>query len=139
MEQDEIDKLNKEAIDILGYEKAPINFTSQVMDRILHETVQGTKKDNPIISLLGWLVIFIFCLLLFVGFWLMPSTQVPGKDLLTDSFINDWWTQYVKPFLNALLNSATQIKLIMLIGLAATFMLLADRFIGNKLAASKTS
>ena len=24
MEQDEIDKLNKEAIDILGYEKAPI-------------------------------------------------------------------------------------------------------------------
>ena len=109
------------------------------MDRILHETVLGTKKDNPIISLWGWLLIFIFCLLLFVGFWLMPSTQVPGKDLLTDSFINNWWMRYVKPFLNALLNSERKLNLLMLIGLAATFMLFADRFIGNKLAASKTS
>lgn len=138
MQQGEMDRLNKEAMDILGYEKPPDNFTSVIMDRIQRETLAGTVNDNPIIGRWGWILIIGVFILLFVGFWLAPSFQFTAKGLLSDAFINNWWMRYVKPSLSAVLMSGKQFGLLILIGISATFLLFADRLIGNKLAASKT-
>jgi hypothetical protein len=133
MEQEKVDLLNKEAIEILGYEKAPHNFTSLVMDRIQRETVHANSRNNPIIGRWSWLLIIIVFGTLVLGLWISSATQSPEYGFLADSFLNDWWTGYVNPVLNIILTSESQFGLVILIGITATALLFADRLLGTKL------
>jgi hypothetical protein len=133
MEQEKMDRLNKEALEILGYENAPDNFTALVMERIQNETVHAPGKDKPIIGRWGWLLIITVIVLLMLGFWFSSASQSPGNGLLADSFINDWWSRYIHPLLNTIIANGGQFGIVVLIGMTATFMLFADSLIGNKL------
>jgi hypothetical protein len=133
MEQDNIDRVNKEAFEILGLEKAPDNFTAQLMDKIQGETLQAVRKDNPIIGKWGWFVILLFFVVLLAGASFSAAALNQGNGLLSGSFLSEWSVRYIKPVLASVINGGGQLGLVVLIGMAATFLLFADRLIGNKL------
>lgn len=133
MEQEKMDYLNKEAIEILGYEKTPDNFTATVMDKIQAEKVPDAAMYNPIIGRWGWLLIFVLFILLIAGFTFLSPDQNQESTLLSDVFLKDWWTKYLHPALNALITTGSHLGLVILIGISATLLLFADRLVGHRL------
>jgi hypothetical protein len=133
MEQEKVDNINKEAIEILGYEKAPANFTSLVMDRIQRETVLAPTKDNPVIGKWGWLLIVLVFVLLLAVFWYLSPPQNQQNNYLADSFLKDWWVKYLHPGLNAILTAGSHFGRVVLIGISATILLFADTLLGNRI------
>jgi len=133
MEQEKLDHFNKEMIEILGFEKAPDNFTKVVMDRIGRETVPTRDSYIPIINKWGWLIIFFVFILFIAGYWFYAPAQSPNTALVDDSLIKDWWSRYLHPFLNFILSHGNQFQLVILIGITAISLLFADRMIENKL------
>ena len=133
MEQEKLDHFNKEMIEILGFEKAPDNFTKIVMDRIGRETVQTRASYTPIINKWGWLIICLVFILFVAGFWYSSPAQNPGASLPADSLLRDWWSRAAHPFINFILTLGNEFELMILIGITATSLLFADRFIGSKL------
>jgi hypothetical protein len=134
MEQENIDRFNKEAIEILGYEKAPDNFTAHIMEKIQMETIQAPGLQKPIISKWGWLLIMAVVAFVMIGIRLTSSSQSGENELIPISQINELWTRYIHPLFNTFLIHASQFGIIALIGITATFMLFADSLIGSILS-----
>jgi lysylphosphatidylglycerol synthetase-like protein (DUF2156 family) len=120
-------------IEILGFEKAPDNFTKIVMDRIGRETVPTRDSYTPIINKWGWLIIFFVFILFIAGYWFYVAIYSPHTALVDDSLVKDWWSRSIHPFLNSILSHGNQFQLVILIGITAISLLFADRIIENKL------
>jgi hypothetical protein len=133
MENNKIDQFNKEVFEKLGYEKAPDNFTQLLMEKIQSEPALAMKSSPPLIGKWGWLSI-VFISILIIGLYkYLPSGQPVANGFLSFNFLKEWDKMYVQPLLTEILKTGNESGTIILIGISATLLLIADRFLGSRL------
>ncbi len=132
MEIEKLDQMNKAAFQKLGFEKAPDNFTASVMVEILNEKLELKTAGTPVIGNWGWFSIIFGSSLLILAVWFSSASQADAGKFLSFAFLNEWSNNYLQPLLSEIIKIGSQLRIVALIGVSATFLLLADRVMGNK-------
>jgi hypothetical protein len=138
MEPERIDQLNKEALQLLGFEKAPDDFTARIMEQIEKERFPVQSAYFQVIGKKGWIAIAAFSAFFILGLWFASQPGIEDGGLISSIALKNFWSDYIYPFASALVSASNSLKIFLLGVITATMLLLLDMFFGEKIKQLKT-
>ena len=132
MDIQKIDKLNKEAIALMGMDKAPEGFTLRVMDQITREPLK-IPVYAPLIRTKGWIFLAITLGLFIVVLWHASTLDQESVGLFTTIHLDSFSRKYVEPLTSAIVTQGSKYAIYVLGACAATVLLMIDRLFSESI------